>query len=173
MKNKKAFKIAIIITIGSVAIIGAIAILTNQSMFQDSVSIRETVSEDSNEIIEINEEAAVPVEDEFPLTMSEYAVQNAIHGMSHQKVKADKKWGFIPMTQERIERLIEVVEYNSYKHKTAYLDILYGWKEGDFSQVDKDHNTIWSFQNGTIGKATGILSPAEEKAFIEEYYDIE
>ncbi|WP_411675014.1 DUF6241 domain-containing protein [Cytobacillus kochii] len=45
------------------------------------------------------------------------------------------------------------------------------WSKGDFSNVDNDHNYFWSLQNGTIGKATGILSPEEEEAFIEKYFE--
>jgi hypothetical protein len=44
--------------------------------------------------------------------MSEYAVQDAIHALSHQKVEAEEKWSHMRITPERIGRLIEVVEVN-------------------------------------------------------------
>ncbi|WP_080844532.1 DUF6241 domain-containing protein [Cytobacillus gottheilii] len=173
MKNK-AFKITIITAIGSLAIVGAITIYTYQSMSKESVSIQETVSvNDEGKTIEIKETHAEPVEDEFPSDITEYAVQNAIHGMSHQKTRAEDKWGFIPLTAERVNRLKAVVEANEYEEKGLYLDILNRWANNDFSRVDHDHNAIWDLQGGTIGKATGILSVEEEKAFIEEHYDIE
>ena len=39
--------------------------------------------------------------------MTEEQVQDAIHQMSHQKVRAEKKWGFIPLTRERVDRSIK------------------------------------------------------------------
>ncbi len=169
-------KKVLLITAGSIAIFGAIAFYTYHSMSKEakSVSVQETVSEENGEeVIEIKETNAKPVEDEFPTDMTEYSVQSAIHGMSHQKVKADDKWGFIPLTAERVARLKAVVEANEYEEKGLYLDILNRWSNNDFSKVDHDHNAIWELQNGTIGRATGILSAEEEKAFIEEHFDIE
>ncbi|WP_268872885.1 DUF6241 domain-containing protein [Neobacillus fumarioli] len=55
----------------------------------------------------------------------------------------------------------------------TYKDILERWAAGDFSQIDKDHNTIWDLQGGTIGKATGMATPKEEMAFIEKNFKVE
>ncbi len=166
-----------IITVSSLAVIGAIVFFTYQSITsKDTVAVKETISKETGkEVIEIKEEKAEPVEKEFPDDMTEYAVQDAIHGMSHQKVRAEDKWGFIPLTAERVNRLIAVVEKNKdkYEKSTLYLGILNRWKNNDFSQADLEHNAIWDLQHGTIGKATGILTPEEEKAFIEEHFDIE
>lgn len=171
----------IFITLGSIAmviVIGVAAFFTYKSLSKDSVQIKETTSqkmEDGGKIIEIIETDAEPVEEEFPMDMSEEAIKDAIHGMSHQKVEAEEKWGFIPLTAERVNRLKTIVEQNKedYENASIYLDILNRWSTNDFSQVDHDHNKIWDLQNGTIGKATGILSTEEEKAFIEEHFDIE
>ena len=172
----------IFIIIGSVVIAGAVVtggLYTYKALTKDPVSIIESTSgyakdtDKNNKFIEIKEVDAEPVEEEFPVDISEEAVQHAIHSMSHQKVKADKKWGFLPMTQERIQRLTEVVKQKDYKHGKLYLDILEGWSQSDFSDADADHNAIWDLQGGTIGEATGVLSLEEEKAFIEKYYDIE
>ncbi|WP_280771990.1 DUF6241 domain-containing protein [Salipaludibacillus daqingensis] len=78
------------------------------------------------------------------------------------------------ITDERIERLIEVIKDNSendFNHSNLYLTILERWKQGDFSKVDEDHNDIWRLQGGTIGKATGILSNQEEQEFINTHFD--
>ncbi|WP_044747076.1 DUF6241 domain-containing protein [Bacillus alveayuensis] len=101
--------------------------------------------------------------------LSEKDIQNYIHGMSHQKVKADEKWIHYFITEERIQFLIDVVENGDYKHKDLYLDILSRWKDGDFSQADQDHNEIWRLQGGTVGKATGVLTKEEEEAYLEKY----
>lgn len=100
--------------------------------------------------------------------MNEAQVQDIIHSMSHQKVKADQKWGSILITKERIGKLIKIVEANYYKYEFSdiYLDILNRWYVGDFSKADKDHNEIWTMQGGTIGKAKGLLNAEEERKFI-------
>ena len=94
-----------------------------------------------------------------------------IHGMSHQKVKAEEKWGFYEINDERIEWLLDGLALEESQAEltdlNVYQDILERWKEADFSRVDEDHNTIWRLQGGTIGKATGILSLEEEQLYID------
>lgn len=118
------------------------------------------------------QETITTIEDDFPLDMSELAVQNAIHHMSHQKVEADKKWGVLPLTEDRVDRLLEVVQHNrnDYKHGSVYEEILLKWQNKNFTNVDDDHNAIWELQDGSVGRATGILSPKEEQEFIEEKF---
>ena len=130
-----------------------------------------TSGETTLEIMEI--EAEETIEEMYPLDMTEAAVQNVLHGMVHQKVEAKEKWSFTPMTQPRIERMIEVVEASDHQNGELYLEILNRWVVGDFSRAVYDHNAIWKLQGGTIGKATGLLSPDEEKQFIQQYYDVE
>jgi hypothetical protein len=99
------------------------------------------------------------------LTDSDY--QEYIHGMSHQKVKAEEKWGFYQINEERIRWLLEGLDSNDVKHGDLYREILEKWANGDFSSADDDHNAIWQLQGGTVGEATGVLSAEEEKAYIE------
>nr|WP_239585879.1 DUF6241 domain-containing protein [Bacillus mesophilus] len=93
--------------------------------------------------------------------------------MSHQKVKADEKWGTIRITPERISRLIQIVELHKSElnHADLYLRILTRWANDDFSQADKDHNAIWKLQNGNIGEATRVLTPQEEQKFIKKHFN--
>lgn len=93
--------------------------------------------------------------------------QEYIHGMSHQKVKAEQKWGFYQINAERINWLLAGLNNTSLQYSDVYQSILEKWASGDFSTADKDHNKIWQIQGGTIGEATGLLSPEEEKAYIE------
>lgn len=106
-----------------------------------------------------------------PEELTDKHFQDFIHKMSHQKVEAEDKWGFFEITDERIDWLLEALEHDDVKRTLTdadvYLDILNRWHDHDFSQVDKDHNAIWRLQDGTIGKATGILSEEEEQAYIE------
>ncbi|MDQ0232101.1 DUF6241 domain-containing protein [Metabacillus malikii] len=171
----------ILIIIGSSIIVaGAIFYFTFTGLSEKPTSPKKaatmTVEEtNTGKAVEIEEVNKKPVEEEFPLDMEEYRIKDAIHGMSHQKIKADKKWGFIPLTSDRVSRLLEIVEANkaNYKHSTVYLEILNRWAKKDFSRVDKDHNEIWELQNGTIGRATGILSSEEEMEFIQKYYNVD
>lgn len=145
---------------------------------KDDVTIKESRKITNNEtwpVIEIDEVRTMSVEEEFPSAMPEYIIQEALHGMSHQKVHAEDKWGFLPMTQDRINRLIVVVEESrsKYGESKLYLEILNRWVDNDFSQADKDHNAIWKLQLGTVGKASGLLSADEERAFIKEHFEIE
>lgn len=98
--------------------------------------------------------------------------------MSHQKVEAKSKWGFYQITDDRIEFLQESfknIENDAFgiKERTSIRNILNRWSNGDFSQVDSDHNTLYgdSHEDSERGMATGILSEDEEKNFIENNKD--
>ena len=166
----------LLITVGSIAIAGAIALYTYNSISNESVAIEETTSEnDGGKIIETKETDVIPIEEEFPMDISEYQVQAAIHAMSHQKVKADEKWSELQLTQERVERLLAILEKNKYKYNgsyTLYKHILTRWAEGDFSLAVDDHNVIWEIQGGGIGEAERLLTPEEEQAFIEKHFKV-
>ncbi|WP_053071828.1 DUF6241 domain-containing protein [Ornithinibacillus contaminans] len=92
--------------------------------------------------------------------------QEYIHGMSHQKVEAEEKWGFYGIHPERINWLLESLEVVELEHEDVYREILEKWQQGDFSTADDDHNAIWTLQGGTVGKATGVLSAEEEQSYI-------
>jgi hypothetical protein len=142
------------------------------------VIMTETIAEDGGAIIEV-EESLSAIEGEFPLTMSDYQIADAIHAMSHQKVISvdDEKWGAkIPLTQERVKRLLEVVEVRQhdleFENESLYFEILNRWADNDFSQVARDHNHIWYNQGGTIGEATGIMSHDDEMDYIKANFDV-
>ena len=165
-----------------IAFIGLIGILIYMKIKPDlqiivnkkDVIVTEAIENDGEKVIEIKDNEKIDVIELYPETMTDEEVQNAIHQMSHQKVKADKKWGMIPLTKERVVRLIDVVEGNkdNFKHESTYLKILNRWKVDDFSRVDEDHNIIWTLQNGTVGRATGILTYEEELRFISKYFNV-
>lgn len=105
---------------------------------------------------------------------SESEVVDVMHKMTHQKVIANEKWGAIPLIPDTIEQVYEIVYSSEFKIKDDLLEILEKWKAGDFSQAHKDHNYFWSYQDGTIGKALGVMSEEQEREFIinnfgEEY----
>ncbi|WP_052737642.1 DUF6241 domain-containing protein [Bacillus sp. SA1-12] len=102
-------------------------------------------------------------------SFTEDEILHYMHGMSHQKVEAEEKWIHYEMTAERIQFLLNMIENGRYENEDLFLDILNRWAKDDFSQADKDHNAVWNLQGGTIGKAKGVLSPEEEKQYLEDY----
>ena len=170
--SKKQILLLSITFLGLIGIISYSFWSLETPVIKEKASIVEKTTADGGTIIEVKESNKQDVEIEIPLDTSEAGIQNFIHQMSHQKVIADEKWGMIPLTKERVVRLIDVVESNEdkYKKPSVYLMILNRWNLEDFTTIDKDHNTIWELQGGNIGKATGILSVDEELEFIEKYY---
>ncbi|SFB11462.1 MULTISPECIES: DUF6241 domain-containing protein [unclassified Bacillus (in: firmicutes)] len=141
---------------------------------KDVVTMQKEINDDGETIVTLVE-TNTNVNAKFPSDMSENAVMEAIHHMSHQKVYADKKWGALPLTPERVNRLITVVEQNKEKYMNAevYLDILERWAMYDFSVADEDHNAIWRLQGGSIGEAISVLSAEDEAEFIQEHFKVE
>lgn len=142
---------------------------------KETVTVNEQKTEEGETVLKIQDKDSEEIAREFHLNMSEEDVRMAIHQMSHQKIVADKRWGAIPLTPERVNRLIEVVNDNHTKYASSdvYMDILNRWSEGDFSEVDEDHNKIWTLQRGTVGKAEGIASSKEEREFIEKHFKVD
>lgn len=104
---------------------------------------------------------------------SEFALLQEVHGMTHQKVQADKKWGSSEITKDKVVKLYEVVEnkkFNKTNIQRMLLDILEPWTRGDFSNAVTAHNRIWEYQDGNIGEATRLLTPQEEHAYIEKHF---
>ncbi|MFB5582921.1 CTP synthase [Bacillus albus] len=97
-------------------------------------------------------------------------IQTALHEMAHQKTKADQKWGYILITQERIESLLEIINSNDVAQKSTYVDILERWKQGKYEKVDVDHNKIWRLQSGNLGEGKGVMSEAEQKELINQLF---
>ena len=164
------------IIVGSVLLMTALGVyivlgnLNNDTDLQDE-KVRDVTTED---VAEVDGQATpTPAKGENPFgekvktPLSETIIQQYIHAMSHQKVKAKEKWSFYKISEERINFLLGQLEVNNYKHEKLYIDILTSWKDGDFSSAAYQHNAIWKLQMGTVGKASGLLSPKEEEAFLQ------
>ncbi|MFL6554583.1 MAG: DUF6241 domain-containing protein, partial [Bacillus sp. (in: firmicutes)] len=87
---------------------------------KENVSVRVGTAPTGEKVVQVHEQNK-KVNREIPISMSENAVQQAIHNMSHQKVLADKKWGALPLTAERTKRLLQVVEANKKEYENADL----------------------------------------------------
>lgn len=129
----------------------------------------------SAQVVEIIEDRQIPVEKEIPMDIQEERMQRFIHAMSHQKVESEKKWSFLPLTPERVKRLLEVAKTNKdkYEYGEEYVEILTRWAKKDFEAIQYEHNEIWKLQDGNVGEATGVLTNEEEKEYIEQHFDLE
>ncbi|MGX6446146.1 DUF6241 domain-containing protein [Neobacillus sp. K501] len=106
-------------------------------------------------------------------TFSEGQLIQEVHDMSHQKVHADQKWGASEITEDKVLLLIEAIKSTQFEKestKDMLLATLESWSVGNFSNAVKDHNLIWAYQKGNVGKATRLLTPQEELQYIEEKF---
>lgn len=128
---------------------------------EDQTTLNTEIENETELEAKITEGSYVPTEGEF---------QWIVHRMTHQKVAADIKDGATEMTPERIDELLKTLGETDYVHEDVYLRILSEWKEGKFENSVEAHNEILSLQNGNIGVATRLLTPEEEKDFIEQNF---
>ncbi|MYL62168.1 hypothetical protein GLW07_02240 [Bacillus hwajinpoensis] len=105
---------------------------------------------------------------------SEQHFMNTLHGMTHQKVYAEEKWTLVEMTDARIDDMLTILDQvegtGEYEHYDLYEQALTKWKHGNYENAVYVHNELWSLKNGSIGKASRLLSADEEQAFVEEHY---
>lgn len=102
---------------------------------------------------------------------SEQELLEILHKMTHQKVRAQKKWGFIQMTEVNLIAVKEVLEENPILNENInMLEMVNTWLNNEFSNIVADHNSLWGEKEGTVGKAYGRLSQAEEEALVKEQF---
>ncbi len=105
--------------------------------------------------------------------MSDQQLIKEVHGMTHQKVAAEQKWGSSEITKDKVLKLYDAVKNRNFADdgvKEMLLDILEPWTRGDFSNAVTAHNEIWSYLHGSIGKATRLLTAEEEKEYIQQNF---
>jgi hypothetical protein len=72
----------------------------------------------------------------YELTLIGETTQDEIievmHKMTHQKVKAQDKWGAIPMAEDTINQVYEFLSDCDFDRKNDLMEIVSRWKEGDF-----------------------------------------
>ncbi|MFZ3579889.1 DUF6241 domain-containing protein [Virgibacillus sp. DJP39] len=143
---------------------------TEKVLHVNRKDIQGTISK--QELVSFKEKGLNPFgESTIMQELTDYIYQEYIHGMSHQKIEASKKWGFYEIHPSRIKWLIEGLEQVNLEHEKMYQEILQKWNNKNFTSIDDDHNTIWSLQGGTVGRATGILNANEEQAYINNNSD--
>ena len=184
IKENKLFFTSIIVFAGFLVFLAVLfvdmidkkAVSSEPVVAKEAATTTESQNLEKKEKTEASEEqepaVSTPTENPFGgqfTTLTEEEILNFMHGMSHQKVIAEEKWIYYEMTNERIQFLLHVVKNGNYENSDDYLDILNRWAKEDFSDADKDHNRIWNLQGGTVGKATGVMSPKEEQEYLDKY----
>lgn len=129
----------------------------------------------TNDPKEENHEIAVGFEDKVESAPEEVEnkVVDMVHRMSHQKVRAEEKWGHLKITEERIGEVIVLLEQYNIEDRTFLHEAMLDWEDGNFSNSEKVHNVLkkpeykYAMQSG---KAYGLLSKSEEQTYIEEHF---
>ncbi|GEM_PF-1802427 len=158
----------------------------SQMVSVDNISIKEDEHsniKDNNEkdiIREIDEDQVAKVKDSsYHLNLVKKPlveeVVEAMHQMTHQKVRSEEKWGAIPMTQENINEIYVILKNNKTdggikQSITPLLKIAEHWKDGNFSHIVKEHNYLWDKLGGDIGEAYDVLSDELEREFIQNNF---
>lgn len=154
----------------SVIIIVLIIVAGCKSIEEDKEEIRNAAPEiDESRYVELVAEVIDLPDDELDKTVvqerlveleveyrSQEAMWDQMHQMANTKIVADKIWGEITITESLVDELIIEVSASDYSDKMKLLEILYNWKNKDFSYTVDEHNYIWSNLDGTVGKATGL-----------------
>jgi hypothetical protein len=75
------------------------------------------------------------------------------------------------MSPQIIDEVHHVIDSSTYENKDAMLKMTTAWKNRDFSSIVEHHNFFWKLHEGTVGKAYGTLSRAEEIEFIKNQFE--
>lgn len=148
--------------------------IENRREGQESTSVKAT--EDDEEItLQADFEVPVPAEykgrdfDPFQYAQengslesisprSTAAIVRDVHHMTHGAIVAKEKWGYLTLNDVNIFTLLTelaAVENLSFVEKQM-VEMLSNWYHGDVGSIDEDHNFLWDWEDGTIGKATGM-----------------
>ncbi|GEN54598.1 DUF6241 domain-containing protein [Halobacillus faecis] len=163
-------------SLGAVSLIVIVAIVWDVvSGFQaEGNSITKEQEQIMKEVNEPTEQKEIKAVEENGIP-SERSFMQELHEMTHQKVRANDKRGSQQMTSEQIDRMLGILKSveeteDHYEHFDFYKKSLEAWDKGDFSNAVTVHNTIWEWQNGSIGWATGLMSEEEEREYIQRNF---
>ncbi|GEK57156.1 hypothetical protein CHL76_02365 [Marinococcus halophilus] len=167
MKKLIAVIVVGIILAGGIFTYNVLSSLEQKVAKQDNV---ETASAENEKTKRLNEASH---ENENGVT-TEARFQEKLHNMTHQKVDSNDKWGERRITEERIDNMLQTLdEQTTYQNEKFYQEALTAWDNGNFENSVEVHNKIWSMQEGTVGRATGLLTEEEEQEYIEENFSEE
>ncbi|MGM0897065.1 MAG: DUF6241 domain-containing protein [Bacillota bacterium] len=171
MKTVLRTLIILVVVLGIFAGAGYYAYMSLTSTDEQRIS---DAAEQADEKLEQGEDTEAPKtgEDVETVGLKEWEFQVKLHQMTHQKIVASEKRGAIEMTPARIDEMLKILRANegAYEKYEFYERSLTAWKEGDFSNSVQVHNTIWEWHNGTVGRATGLMSEKQEAEFVEDHF---
>ncbi|MBT2581195.1 DUF6241 domain-containing protein [Planococcus sp. ISL-109] len=153
--------------------LGAAGYYAFQSLTSPDKEINEAAKQ-AGQQLEQEEDTEAPKSGATPATigMDEGRFQTMLHQMTHQKIVADKKRGAIEMTPETIDNMLKIARVNEgiYKQSAFYEKTLTAWEQGDFTNAVTVHNTIWDWHNGSVGRATGLMTAEQEARYVEDRF---
>lgn len=163
----------LVIALGLAVVGGAGYWFMQSFLTKDGKEISTVVEEiDKREASAETTEAAETKKISGKADMEEEQVQIYLHQMTHQKIVADKKRGAVEMSEENIGNMLKIVKenYDYYDHSDFYENTLLAWQNDDFSNAVSVHNTIWNWHKGSVGRATGLMSPEQEAEYVESHF---
>lgn len=89
---------------------------------------------------------------------SERDFADYLHKMSNSIIvaKDDKIWGEKRITAEACNALILEAMSSNYRYKKKYIEILERWKTKNYKNGVDDHNFLWDYLGGTVGRAIDL-----------------
>lgn len=158
----------------SLIVIGTIVWLVFSGFQAKGDSMTKAQEQNMKEVNEPTEQKEIKAVEEDGIP-SERSFMQELHEMTHQKVRANEKHGSQQMTADQIDRMLGILKSveeteDHYENYDFYKKSLKAWDKGDFSNAVTVHNTIWEWQNGSIGKANGLMSEEEEREYIERNF---
>lgn len=175
MKKEIKIAVTVFLILFAVVLAGGIFyfVYTNYGKTENNTPAESTVDPDGEiqRLLDTDENIEFSDEDGKNGAPSEQKFADDLHKMTHQKVKAEVKWGSLEITDERINNMLKTAQDSDYQYKDFYIESLTAWQEGDFSNAVQVHNVIWRSQDGSIGIATDLLSEDEEMAYRAKHFD--
>lgn len=151
--NNVMIKLAIIFIVGAIGLVAWSSSTITNKVSNDNFNKIVTTDAGGKYIVDQDAAAKVKIQPERDIIVE-------MHEMTNTYIIASKVWGTQEMTQERINALIvEILSTQSTTislHKKELIEILTGWKKGEFSNLADDHNYLWDALGGQVGEATGV-----------------
>lgn len=106
--------------------------------------------------------------------LTEMAVMQYFHEITHGFVRANKKWGTHRQLNENVivnlRNIIEA-EGKDFENYDFFMKTLDEW-EHDYENMVDVHNHIWEQQGGTTGRAYDLMNEDEIKRYYRDSFGI-
>lgn len=168
-----------VVVISLVSIVGIYFFTGNDMSVGAEVNLNETLYERYDRMIrEWEDISGLTAEHAFSLNMSETKMQKTLIYMLNSRVDAEWKWNVYEITDERTDRLLEVMEERAdegrnYTHEGLYRQILRDWKNGNYANSINYHEEIRRLR-GMISRsrATSLFSNEEAEEYKQQGFPL-